>query len=159
MKSKKTSGRNSQVFFFLGEASYGQIVNAAGTDELPPPYTSISGGIPMVTCRVCQVMNVNSYGWQTKTCFNTRSSEMGLSTPHGGGGAKTQPPSYQWFSDKTAQLQNCNFSWYVFFCLKGGKKFKSQWKQWSMHRTPYSHRRGPKIFSPPFRQKKMSPEK
>ena len=24
-------------------------------DELPPPYTSVTGGAPMVTCRVCQV--------------------------------------------------------------------------------------------------------
>ena len=25
-------------------------------DELPPPYTSVTGGAPMVTCRVCQVI-------------------------------------------------------------------------------------------------------
>ena len=27
-------------------------------DELPPSYTSVTGGAPMVTCRVCQVITV-----------------------------------------------------------------------------------------------------
>lgn len=28
-----------------------------GPDELPPPYTAATqGGVPMVTCRVCQAM-------------------------------------------------------------------------------------------------------
>ena len=31
----------------------GIVVNSV--DELPPPYTSVTGGAPMVTCRVCQV--------------------------------------------------------------------------------------------------------
>jgi len=28
----------------------------AGPDELPPPYPSINGGVPMVSCKVCQNM-------------------------------------------------------------------------------------------------------
>ena len=24
-----------------------------GPDELPPPYSTVSGGVPMVSCRVC----------------------------------------------------------------------------------------------------------
>lgn len=32
-------------------------VSPIGPDELPPPYTSATqGGVPMVTCRVCQAM-------------------------------------------------------------------------------------------------------
>jgi phosphatidylinositol-4,5-bisphosphate 4-phosphatase len=37
-------------------AQPGEVVtgNVIGPDELPPPYSSVSGGVPMVTCRVCQ---------------------------------------------------------------------------------------------------------
>jgi len=31
-------------------------VTPIGPDELPPPYTSVTGGVPMVSCRVCQNM-------------------------------------------------------------------------------------------------------
>jgi hypothetical protein len=32
-------------------------VSPIGPDELPPPYTAATaGGVPMVTCRVCQAM-------------------------------------------------------------------------------------------------------
>lgn len=34
----------------------GTIVSPVGPDELPPPYTPSSSGVPMVTCRVCQAM-------------------------------------------------------------------------------------------------------
>ncbi|XP_053653291.2 type 2 phosphatidylinositol 4,5-bisphosphate 4-phosphatase isoform X3 [Cherax quadricarinatus] len=53
----------------LGQASYGgsvsptsqgtgegTLVSPVGPDELPPPYTPSSNGVPMVTCRVCQAM-------------------------------------------------------------------------------------------------------
>ena len=32
------------------------MVSPVGPDELPPPYTPSSTGVPMVTCRVCQAM-------------------------------------------------------------------------------------------------------
>lgn len=32
------------------------MVSPVGPDELPPPYTPSSSGVPMVTCRVCQAM-------------------------------------------------------------------------------------------------------
>ncbi|KAB7503034.1 hypothetical protein Anas_14554 [Armadillidium nasatum] len=32
------------------------VVSPIGTDDLPPPYSSATGGVPMVTCRVCQAM-------------------------------------------------------------------------------------------------------
>lgn len=31
-------------------------VSPIGPDEVPPPYQSPQGGMPMVTCRVCQAM-------------------------------------------------------------------------------------------------------
>lgn len=31
-------------------------MSPVGPDELPPPYTPSSNGVPMVTCRVCQAM-------------------------------------------------------------------------------------------------------
>ena len=34
----------------------GTLVSPVGPDELPPPYTPSSSGVPMVTCRVCQAM-------------------------------------------------------------------------------------------------------
>lgn len=34
----------------------GTLVSPVGPDELPPPYTPSSNGVPMVTCRVCQAM-------------------------------------------------------------------------------------------------------
>ncbi|KAB7499122.1 Type II phosphatidylinositol 4,5-bisphosphate 4-phosphatase [Armadillidium nasatum] len=34
----------------------GTVVSPIGTDDLPPPYSSATGGVPMVTCRVCQAM-------------------------------------------------------------------------------------------------------
>jgi len=37
-----------------GVAPGGIVVGSV--DELPPPYTSVTGGAPMVTCRVCQGM-------------------------------------------------------------------------------------------------------
>jgi len=37
-----------------GVAPGGIVVNSV--DEVPPPYTSVTGGAPMVTCRVCQGM-------------------------------------------------------------------------------------------------------
>uniref|UniRef100_A0A0P4WDA8 Phosphatidylinositol-4,5-bisphosphate 4-phosphatase n=1 Tax=Scylla olivacea TaxID=85551 RepID=A0A0P4WDA8_SCYOL len=37
-------------------ATEGTIVSPVGPDELPPPYTPSSSGVPMVTCRVCQAM-------------------------------------------------------------------------------------------------------
>lgn len=39
------------------EAGQQATVSAIGPDELPPPYTAATqGGVPMVTCRVCQAM-------------------------------------------------------------------------------------------------------
>jgi len=38
-----------------GSVSGGTII-AAGPDELPPPYPSLTDGVPMVACRVCQNM-------------------------------------------------------------------------------------------------------
>ena len=37
-----------------GVAPGGIVVGSV--DELPPSYTSVTGGAPMVTCRVCQVI-------------------------------------------------------------------------------------------------------
>nr|XP_027208701.1 type 2 phosphatidylinositol 4,5-bisphosphate 4-phosphatase-like [Penaeus vannamei] len=37
-------------------SSEGTLVSPVGPDELPPPYTPSSSGVPMVTCRVCQAM-------------------------------------------------------------------------------------------------------
>ena len=28
-------------------------VSPIGPDELPPPYNTVAGGVPMVSCRVC----------------------------------------------------------------------------------------------------------
>lgn len=40
--------------FGLGQQT---TVSPIGPDELPPPYQAAStGGVPMVTCRVCQAM-------------------------------------------------------------------------------------------------------
>ena len=41
-----------------GVAPGGIVVGSV--DELPPPYTSITGGAPMVTCRVCQVSHFDN---------------------------------------------------------------------------------------------------
>lgn len=42
-------------FLFTGTGE-GTLVSPVGPDELPPPYTPSSSGVPMVTCRVCQAM-------------------------------------------------------------------------------------------------------
>jgi len=43
------------VVFVLDETQ--STVSPIGPDELPPPYQSATqGGMPMVTCRVCQAM-------------------------------------------------------------------------------------------------------
>ncbi|XP_059468364.1 type 2 phosphatidylinositol 4,5-bisphosphate 4-phosphatase [Neocloeon triangulifer] len=40
-----------------GGGGFQTTVSPIGPDELPPPYTAASqGGVPMVTCRVCQAM-------------------------------------------------------------------------------------------------------
>ena len=31
-------------------------VSPIGPDELPPPYNTLGGGVPMVSCRVCSNM-------------------------------------------------------------------------------------------------------
>ena len=31
----------------------GTTVTPIGPDELPPPYNTLTGGVPMVSCRVC----------------------------------------------------------------------------------------------------------
>ena len=31
-------------------------VSPIGPDELPPPYNTVAGGVPMVSCRVCSNM-------------------------------------------------------------------------------------------------------
>ena len=31
-------------------------VSPIGPDELPPPYNTLGGGVPMVSCRVCSSM-------------------------------------------------------------------------------------------------------
>ena len=31
-------------------------VSPIGPDELPPPYSTVAGGVPMVSCRVCSHM-------------------------------------------------------------------------------------------------------
>lgn len=41
---------------FLSGGTEGTLVSPVGPDELPPPYTPSSNGVPMVTCRVCQAM-------------------------------------------------------------------------------------------------------
>lgn len=47
----------SNVKFLFYEAGQQATVSPIGPDELPPPYTAvIQGGVPMVTCRVCQAM-------------------------------------------------------------------------------------------------------
>ena len=51
-----------------GVAPGGIVVNSV--DEVPPPpYTSVSGGAPMVACRVCQV------GQQSHVTFQTSSEK------------------------------------------------------------------------------------
>ena len=44
------------LYYVSSGATEGTIVSAVGPDELPPPYTPSSSGVPMVTCRVCQAM-------------------------------------------------------------------------------------------------------
>ena len=44
------------VLCFSAAGTEGTIVSPVGPDELPPPYTPSSSGVPMVTCRVCQAM-------------------------------------------------------------------------------------------------------
>jgi len=34
----------------------GTTVTPIGPDELPPPYNTLTGGVPMVSCRVCNNM-------------------------------------------------------------------------------------------------------
>jgi hypothetical protein len=47
--------RNIKYSFY--ETGQHATVSPIGPDELPPPYTAASqGGVPMVTCRVCQAM-------------------------------------------------------------------------------------------------------
>jgi len=46
---------NSQDELLAGGVAPGGIV-VGSVDELPPSYTSVTGGAPMVTCRVCQAM-------------------------------------------------------------------------------------------------------
>ena len=36
-----------------GGSSTTTTVSPIGPDELPPPYSTVSGGVPMVSCRVC----------------------------------------------------------------------------------------------------------
>jgi phosphatidylinositol-4,5-bisphosphate 4-phosphatase len=45
------------VKFSFDETGQQATVSPIGPDELPPPYTAATqGGVPMVTCRVCQAM-------------------------------------------------------------------------------------------------------
>ena len=39
-----------------GSSTTTTTVSPIGPDELPPPYTALAGGVPMVSCRVCSAM-------------------------------------------------------------------------------------------------------
>jgi len=47
------SGENENLTANGGPAATPRVI---GPDELPPPYESVPGGVPMVSCRVCQTM-------------------------------------------------------------------------------------------------------
>ena len=40
----------------LANRRTGTTVTPIGPDELPPPYNTLTGGVPMVSCRVCNNM-------------------------------------------------------------------------------------------------------
>ena len=39
-----------------GSSNTTTTVSPIGPDELPPPYNTLAGGVPMVSCRVCSSM-------------------------------------------------------------------------------------------------------
>ena len=47
-------------------------VSPIGPDEMPPPYNSISGGTPMVNCRVCSI-DIDISGKKDQVLLQTRS--------------------------------------------------------------------------------------
>ena len=47
-------------------------VSPIGPDEMPPPYNSISGGTPMVNCRVCST-TIDISGKKDQVLLQTRS--------------------------------------------------------------------------------------
>ena len=52
--------KNFLLSIYIDESRTGGVapggIVVGSVDELPPPYTSVTGGAPMVTCRVCQVI-------------------------------------------------------------------------------------------------------
>ena len=40
----------------VGSSNTTTTVSPIGPDELPPPYNTLAGGVPMVSCRVCSSM-------------------------------------------------------------------------------------------------------
>lgn len=47
-----------EFYFYISlKCFFKATVSSIGPDELPPPFQQeMSGGVPMVTCRVCQAM-------------------------------------------------------------------------------------------------------
>ena len=43
----------SEGFLMNNYDRTGTTVTPIGPDELPPPYNTLTGGVPMVSCRVC----------------------------------------------------------------------------------------------------------
>lgn len=70
--------------FSLPSAALQHTTSAIGPDDLPPPYqVPGTGGVPMVTCRVCQAMIDITLKREQHVVKCNQCNEATVSTDHG----------------------------------------------------------------------------